>query len=242
MLDLAGQVAVVTGASSGVGRAIALRLAQHGAHLCLIGRRRETLETVAREARADSSLSACYQADLGDDTQVERLTSILRGDRGDVDILVHSAGFIDFGRIDGAPIQEFDRHYRVNLRAPYVLTQALLPALRSRKGQIVFINSSVGLNAKAGVGQYAATKHGLRALADSLREEVNAQGLRVLSVFLGRTASSMQVKVHHAEGRAYDPAVLLQPDDVASVVINALRLPRTAEVTDIHIRPCKKIS
>jgi NAD(P)-dependent dehydrogenase (short-subunit alcohol dehydrogenase family) len=137
-------------------------------------------------------------------------------------------------------VADFDGQYRTNVRAPYVLTQALLPMLRSRQGQIVFINSSVGLNARAGVGQYAATKHALKALADSLREEVNAASVRVLSVFLGRTASPMQAGIHAAEGKAYHPERLLQPQDVAAVVLNALSLPRTAEVTDISIRPFMK--
>jgi NADP-dependent 3-hydroxy acid dehydrogenase YdfG len=90
------------------------------------------------------------------------------------------------------------------------------------------------------LSQYAATKHALKAIADSLREEVNAEGLRVLSVYPGRTASPMQAAVHEMEGRAYHPERLMQPEDVAAVVINALSLPRSAEVTDIYIRPLLK--
>jgi NADP-dependent 3-hydroxy acid dehydrogenase YdfG len=133
-----------------------------------------------------------------------------------------------------------DRQYRINVRAPYMLTQALLPMLKSRRGQIVFINSSAGLNARANVSQYAATKHALKAVADSLREEINAEGLRVLSVYPGRTATPMQADVHTMEGRAYRPDRLMQPEDVAAVVINALSLPSSAEVTDIHVRPLIK--
>jgi NADP-dependent 3-hydroxy acid dehydrogenase YdfG len=90
------------------------------------------------------------------------------------------------------------------------------------------------------VGPYAATKHALKAFADSFREEVNAEGLRVLSVYLGRTASPMQARIHALEGKAYHPEYLLQPSDVAAVVLNALCLPRTAEVTDISLRPLRK--
>jgi short-subunit dehydrogenase len=104
--------------------------------------------------------------------------------------------------------------------------------LRRGQGQIVFINSLVGLNAKGGSSQYSATKHALKALADSLREEVNPYGLRVLSVFVGRTASPMQAAVHRMEDRRYHPELLVQPDDVAS----ALSLSRTDEVTDISVR------
>ena len=112
--------------------------------------------------------------------------------------------------------------------------------LKSRRGQIVFINSSLGLASKAEAGQYAAAKHALKALADSLRDEVNADAVRVLSVFPGRTATPMQAALYAKEGKAYHPEVLLQPEDVAAVVINALTLPRTAEVTEIRIRPLKK--
>jgi NADP-dependent 3-hydroxy acid dehydrogenase YdfG len=119
---------------------------------------------------------------------------------------------------------------------PYILTQGLLPLVRERMGQIVFLNSTAGLTSRANVGQYAATKHALKALADGLREEVNRDRIRVLSVYPGRTATQMQQQLHAVEGRLYHPDRLLQPGDVASVVVNALCLPRTAEVTDINIR------
>jgi NADP-dependent 3-hydroxy acid dehydrogenase YdfG len=112
--------------------------------------------------------------------------------------------------------------------------------LKLQRGQVVFINSSSALTAKPSSAQYDATKHALKAVADSLRGEVNQLGIRVLSVYLGRTATEMQERIHILEGRPYRPDLLLQPEDVASVVINALSLPDTAEVTDIHIRPMIK--
>jgi NADP-dependent 3-hydroxy acid dehydrogenase YdfG len=106
----------------------------------------------------------------------------------------------------------------------------------------VFINSSAGLNARAELAQYAATKHALKAIADSLREEINDDGVRVLSIFLGRTATPMQATVHEMEGREYHPERLMQPEDVATVVINALSLPRSAEVTNIVVRSLAKLN
>lgn len=237
---LENRVAVVTGASSGIGKAIAVSLAAHGALLCLAARRLEKLEEVAECVRPTTSRVKSYRVDLMSDQEVLAFAAGLKQDFGHVDILIHSAGVISMGQLDNAPVEDFDRQYKVNVRAPYILTQALLPMMRSCQGQIVFINSSVGLNARAGVGQYAATKHALKAIADSLREEVNTDGLRVLSLFLGRTASAMQAAVHEMEHRAYQSERLMQPEDVASVVINALTLPRTAEVTDISIRPLQK--
>lgn len=240
MRDFQGQVAVVTGASSGIGRAIALGLAERGATLCLVGRRLRVLEAVAEEARASTSDARCYCADLTVDQDIQTLMACFQRDFGYIDLLIHSAGVISIGKVESTPVAELDCQYRTNVRAPYLLTQALLPMLRQRRGQIVFINSSVGLIARANVSQYAATKHALKAIADSLREEVNAEGVRVLSVYPGRTASPMQAAIHDMEGKAYHPERLMQPEDVATVVVNALSLPRSAEVTDISVRPMTK--
>lgn len=236
MGKLENQVAVVTGASSGIGKAIALGLAAQGASLCLVGRKLETLQAVADAAKGKASRHRCYQADLAVEREVNELVAGLRRDIQAIDILVHGAGVIWLGPHETATADRLDDQYKTNLRAPYVLTQGLLPALRSRQGQVLFVNSSAGLSAKAKAGQYAATKHALKAVADSLREEVNPAGVRVLSLFLGRTASPMQAAVHAAEGKAYRPELLMQPEDVAAVAIHALTLPRSIEVTEISMR------
>jgi len=238
MADFTNQIAVVTGASSGVGRAIALALAAQGATVCLVGRKLEALQSVSGSTGSSRFLS--YQADLTNDEEILELAERLQRDVGFIDLLVHSAGVIALGPIEEAPVEDFDRQYRTNVRGPYVLTQALLPMFRGSRGEVVFVNSSIGLSARAGTGQYAATKLALKAIADSLRAEVNAGGRRVLSVFLGRTATPMQQTIHDEEGREYHPELLLQPEDVAAVVLNAVSLPRTAEVTDINIRPMIK--
>jgi NADP-dependent 3-hydroxy acid dehydrogenase YdfG len=157
-----------------------------------------------------------------------------------VDVLILNAAAHATGLIETASVLEFDRQYRTNVRAPYILTQALLPMLKARRGQVVFINSSSGIVAKPASAQYDSTKHALKAIADSLRGEVNSHGIRVLSVYLGRTASEMQERIHHIEGKPYRPELLLQPEDVASMIVNAISLSSTAEVTDIHIRPMTK--
>jgi NADP-dependent 3-hydroxy acid dehydrogenase YdfG len=149
------------------------------------------------------------------------------------------------GCVASAPVDALDHMYRLNLRTPYLLTRRLMPLLQRARGQVVFVNSSAGLHASAGASQYAATKHALKALADSLRCEVNDDGIRVLSVYPGRTASPMQERLHHqhsvcGQRAPYVAADLLQPDDVAAVVVQALSLPRTAEVTDLHVRPFVK--
>jgi short-subunit dehydrogenase len=244
MSTLEDQVAVVTGASSGIGKAIALELATHGAGLCLVGRKLDTLQSVAdaAKAKARASQSRCYQADLAVGREVTKLIADIKRDIRSVDILVHCAGIIKLGPIESTDAVVLDGHYRINLRAPYVLTQGLLPALKARPGQLLFVNSSVGLAAKANASQYSASKHALKAIADSLREEVNPAGIRVLSLFLGRAASPMQAAIHAAEARAYVPQRLMQPEDIAALAIHALTLPRSIEVTEICMRPLLRSS
>jgi NAD(P)-dependent dehydrogenase (short-subunit alcohol dehydrogenase family) len=179
--------------------------------------------------------------DLTEEKQVQQLVQFVEEEFGRLDILVHSAGVIRQGTMEHARIEDLDMQYATNVRAPYHMTQQLLPLLTAVRGQIVFVNSSVGLAVnRPEVGQYGATKHALKAIADSLREEVNPKGIRVLTVYLGRTATPMQESLHRQEGKTYHPEMLIQPEDVASVVVHALMLARTAEVTDISIRPMAK--
>ncbi len=240
MGPLSDKVAVVTGAGSGIGKAVALELARCGAVLCIAGRRLEALERVAGAAPGGRDRVQCRRVDLALDDEVEAFAASVRRDFGRVDILVHSAGAIALGKLESASVDQFDTQFRINVRAPYKLTQVLLPMLKSACGQIVFVNSSAGVTARANVGQYAATKHALKAVSDSLREEVNEYGIRVVSVYPGRTATPMQAGIYASEGKDYEPGSLLQAEDVAAQVVQALSLPRTAEVTDIHIRPMVK--
>jgi NADP-dependent 3-hydroxy acid dehydrogenase YdfG len=237
---LEGLTAVITGGGTGIGAAIALAMAAEKAHLHLIGRRIGLLEVVAAQVRAGGGEATCHLCDLASESGLADLARRLASDLRQVDVLVQNAAMFVSGAIADASLEDFDRHYHTNVRAPYALTQALLPMLKARRGQVVFINSSSGITAKPLTGQYDASKHALRAIADSLRSEVNADGVRVLSVYLSRTASEMQARIHEREGKPYRPELLLQAKDVAAIILNALALPRTAEVTDIHIRPMIK--
>jgi NAD(P)-dependent dehydrogenase (short-subunit alcohol dehydrogenase family) len=220
----AGLSAVVTGASSGIGAAIAAALLGEGA----------TVHGLARTPAGAPGLS-WHAVDLADDAAIAGFAAPFAAGR--LDVLVHAAGLLTSGPVATTPIAELDRQHQVNLRAPYLLTQGLQPALVRAGGQVVFLNSSVWGAARGGLSGYAASKYALKAFADALRAEVNPAGLRVLSVFPGRTASRMQAEVHAAEGKPYRPERLMQPGDVAASVLDALALPRTAELTDLHIRP-----
>ena len=207
--------------------------------MCAVARRRDELQATADRSNGAGRF-ALYQTDLVVDEQLAALTQALLAREDGVDVLVHSAGAISFGDVETASIRDLDRQYAANVRAPYLLTQSLLPALRTSRGQIVFINSTVGLAARENVSQFAATQHALKAIADSLREEINPHGVRVVSVYPGRTATPRQAKIHAIEGKPYPPERLMQPEDVASVVLNALTLPRSTELTDVKVRPMLK--
>ncbi len=228
-----GRAAVVTGAGSGIGRAIALGLAAEGFVVCLVGRHRPAL---ARVARAMNGAGQVCAADVS--TEAGRATIARRMGRG-LSVLVHSAGAYP----DGPATR--DRSWAaldaVNVHAPVLLTQACLPQLRKEAGQVVFVNSTAGLRSGAGPLAYAAGKHALRCAADILRQDVNAHGIRVLSVFPGRTDTPMQRGILASERRAAPRGTLMRPEDVAEMVLAALKLPRSAEVTDIVMRPSRPL-
>lgn len=231
------QVAVVTGASQGIGRAIALGLAAKEAMLFLVGRNTAALHEVTELARKSSPSVVAHATDLIAEGATTIIAEKILQQLGGIDMLIHCAGAYSQGGLQTASIDELDRLYRTNVRMPYLLTQSLLPMLKRRQGQIAFVNSSKGLQAHANAGQFAATQHALKAIADSLREEVNSDGVRVLSVYPGRTATPRMEAIFQMEGKEYRPELLLQPEDIAEVVINALMMPLTAEVTNINIRP-----
>ncbi|MDX2149526.1 MAG: SDR family NAD(P)-dependent oxidoreductase [Bryobacteraceae bacterium] len=226
---LAGRSALVTGASGGIGAALCSALSQE----------RALVRRLSRQAFVEpSTLDSWIRADLTDDRAILALAN--HPELSELDILIHCAAELRLGPIATASIEDFDLQYQTNVRAPYLLTQTLLPQLVRAQGQIVFINSSAGINAPANCAQYAATKHALKAFADALRLEVNAHGVRVISIYPGRTATSMQQRVARYEAKPWTPEDLLQPDDIAAITVSALAAPRTAEVTDVHIRPSRK--
>jgi NADP-dependent 3-hydroxy acid dehydrogenase YdfG len=242
MSTFLGRVAVVTGASSGIGKAIAQALAAEGATLCLIGRDLDRLKAVTASLPASKSNIFNYQADLLIDADIHRLVATIASEHGRIDLLIHSAGIIFMGNIETAKIEDFDRQYQLNVRASYLLTQKALPLIKACQGQIGFINSSVCLNARAGIAQYTATKQALKAVADCLRAEVNTDGIRVMSFYLGRTNTPMQAAIYQQEGRTYQPDLAIQPEDVAETVLQTLAISHTAEITDVNIRPMKNLS
>ncbi len=223
---------VITGAGSGIGAAVARRLHARGDEIWLHARDAGRAKELAAEFPGARTL-------VGDLADPDRLSWAFSHQTlpERVDSLIHSAGVIELGRIGELTPKSWHHQLNVNLIAPAELTRHLLPQLRTARGQVVFVNSGSGLRAFGDWGAYAASKHGLKALADSLRHEEHGNGVRVTSVYPGRTASPMQAKVHQQEGREYDPAEWIDPESVATTVVMSLDLPRDAEVNDLTVRP-----
>lgn len=223
---------VITGAGSGIGAAVARRLHARGDDLVLHARD-------AGRARELAALFPGARTLVGDLSEPDRLSWALSHQTlpERVDSLLHVAGVVDLGPVGDLTPKSWRHQLNVNLVAPAELTRLLLPQLRLTRGHVLFVNSGAGLNAHAGWAAYAASKHGLKALADSLRHEEHAGGVRVTSVYPGRTASPMQEKVHRQEGKEYEASRWIDPESVATTIVMALDLPRDAEVNDLTVRP-----
>lgn len=223
---------LVTGAGAGIGAAVARALSARGDELVLLARSEERAE----QLRAEHPGARTLVADLADPSALADVLAA-QGLPERLDSLVHVAGFVELGPVGEVGVPVWRRTMDVNLLAPAELTRLCLPALRATRGHVVFVNSGSGLRANPAWSAYAASKHGLRALADALRAEEADAGVRVTSLYPGRTATGMQAKVHEQEGKAYDPDAWIAPESVATTVLSALDLPRDAEMTDVTVRP-----
>jgi len=221
---------LVTGAGSGIGADLADRLLERGDDLVLVARTAER----AHDLRSDVPGATVLVADLADADQVAGLASELP-DR--LDSVVHAAGVVDLGPVAELATEAWQEQLAVNVVAPAVLTRVALPALRAARGTVVFVNSGAGLAASPQWSAYAASKHALKALADALRAEEQEYGVRVTTVYPGRTATPMQQKVHEQEGRSYDAADWIDPATVTSAILHVLDLGADATISDLTIRP-----
>jgi NAD(P)-dependent dehydrogenase (short-subunit alcohol dehydrogenase family) len=223
-------LALVTGASSGIGAVTAITLGRAGWRVILVGRNEARLARTRADAGPHSVTIA---ADLGDDPGCDAVVRAVADEP--LGALVHAAGVVALGSVAELEAEALDRQYRLNVRAPYHLTRALLANLRRAGGHVVFVNSGSGRRAKGGWGAYAASKFALRAVADALREE--EPQLRVTTVYPGRTDTPMQRAVFAFEGRTYDTTGLVTPEAVARSVLHVLSSPRPSLVSELDVRP-----
>ncbi|MFC8683362.1 SDR family oxidoreductase [Microbacterium ureisolvens] len=223
---------LITGAGSGIGAALTERLAERGDELWLLVR------DAGRAAQLRERFPSA-QTLVGDLADPARLSWAFSHQSvpARLDSLVHVAGVVELGTVGETPVATWQHQLNVNAVAPAELTRLMLPALRTTRGRVVFVNSGAGLRVSPEWGSYGASKFAVRAVADALREEERENGVRVTTVYPGRTATPMQEKVHQQEGAAYDASRWIDPASVATAIITALDLPRDADLTELTVRP-----
>jgi NADP-dependent 3-hydroxy acid dehydrogenase YdfG len=223
---LVQKTAVVGGATGGIGEAVVAALVAAEYHVFALGRKGEKLARLEGEA-----VTPC----LIDLARFDSLPEPLSG-LEQLDALIHCAGVSEVASVESTPRRLWDETFGVNVSGPAALTRALLPALRSARGRIVFVNAAPGLRAVANWSAYTASKAALRELADSLREEERTHGLRVTSIYPGGVRTELLRKVREQLGVPYDPAVTVSPQTLASLVVAVLTFPDDAEIMDVSLR------
>ncbi len=223
---------LVTGAGSGIGEALVQRLAERDDDLWLLVRDAGR----ATQLRERFAGARTLVGDLSDPARLSWAFSH-QSVPAQLDSLIHVAGVVELGPVGETPVATWQHQLNVNAVAPAELTRLMLPALRAARGRVIFVNSGAGLRVSPEWGSYAASKFAVRAIADALREEERANGVRVTTVYPGRTATPMQEKVHQQEGAGYEASRWIDPGSVAATILAALDLPRDADLTELTVRP-----
>jgi NADP-dependent 3-hydroxy acid dehydrogenase YdfG len=231
---LAGQVALVTGAGRGIGRAIALAFAAEGAAVALAARTRQDLAAVAAEVRERGGRALAVPTDVTQDAAVEKLVEEIVGDFGRLDILVTAAGTASFGPVAGAKPADWDAMLAVNLRAVMVCCRAVLPIMiRQRRGTILNVASVAAHRAIPGGAAYAATKAGVVAWSRVLAEELRAERVRVGVLSPGAVDTPLWDAIPNGPDRAR----MLRPEDVARAAVLMASLPPGASLEELTLVP-----
>jgi short-subunit dehydrogenase len=231
----AGGTAVVTGAASGIGEALAAQLADRGSHLVLVDRDEERLTLVAERLRAAHRALrvATHVADLSDDAQTAELAATLAAEHPETTLLVNNAGVALGGRFDQVTLDEFDWVMAVNFRAVVRLTHALLPALKAHPGaHLVTVSSVFGIFAPAGQAAYAASKFAVRGFSEALRHELAENGVGVTVVHPGgiktriaesaRTGSGVSVEEYERGRKQFATLLTMPPETAAAQIVAAI--------------------
>jgi NADP-dependent 3-hydroxy acid dehydrogenase YdfG len=233
------QIAVVTGAGSGVGQAVVWRLARAGWRVALVGRRAATLDETIRQAGAGAGRLLAVPCDISDQAAVAAMRDTVQAQLGPVDVLVNAAGTNTPRRsLDQLDAEDYRQVVRTNLDGAFYCVQAFLPSMRERHtGTIVNIISDAGLRANAKAGSaYVASKFGLAGLTESINAEERTQGVRACGIFPGDINTPLLEKRPNpppADARAE----MLQPEDIAECVWLAISLPPRAIVESLVVRP-----
>lgn len=240
---LDGKVAIVTGASAGIGEATAIALAAEGASVAIAARRFDRLNAIAQRIATTGGKALPIVADITDETQVQNLVQKANAQLGRVDILVNNAGIALVGNIEGANTSDWRRMIDLNVLGLMYATHAVLPILKAQgSGHIVNISSVAGRTGRVGIGGYNATKWGVNGFSESLRQEVCKHNIRVTIIEPGMVDTEIdnQITDPIAKQRTEErrkSIVPLQSEDVAAAIVYAVTQPPRVNVNEILIRP-----
>src|SRR6266699_4996693 len=240
---LEGKVALVTGASSGIGEATALALGAEGARVAAAARRSDRLAALVRRIEARGGQAMALVVDVSDEAQVREMMRRARDTWGRVDILVNDAAVAQLGPIDGANTEDWRRMVNIKLLGLMYATHAVLPLMKAQgSGHIVNVSSRAGRIAQEGIGVYSATKFGVVAFSEALRQEISPHHIRVTVIEPGAVASEMQE--HATEQAAKDPTLSwlrsitpLASADIAAAIVYAVTQPAQVDVNELLIQP-----
>jgi NADP-dependent 3-hydroxy acid dehydrogenase YdfG len=248
--SLSGTVALVTGASSGIGEATAVALAERGATVALVARRRDKLEALA-ERIGGGGKALVIEADVSDQAQAQAAVETAVGELGRLDTLVNNAGVMLLGPIVGAPLEEWQRMVTLNVLGLLYCTHAALPHLLAAAegdprsvADVVNVSSTAGRVARLNSGVYNATKFGVVAFSESLRQEVTARHVRVSIIEPGATATELashnRPVVLEEMAKNFGGIELMASEDIADAITYVVTRPRHVAVNEMLIRPTEQ--
>ncbi len=251
-VSLEGTVALVTGASSGIGEATAKALAAQGAKVAVTGRRLERLERLASEIGGSGRTALAIQSDVTDQEQAIAAVDRTVDELGRLDILVNNAGQMLLGPIEGAPTEEWDRMIDINLKGLVNTTHAAVPHLLAAAedsarncADLVNISSVAGRLARSGSGVYNLTKHGVGAFSESFRQEFASRHVR--STIIEPGAAETELTDHIRDGvreqvrERFADMQMLQAEDIADAIAYAVTRPPHVCVNELLIRPTEQV-
>jgi NADP-dependent 3-hydroxy acid dehydrogenase YdfG len=247
---LEGTVALVTGASSGIGEATALVLAEEGAAVALVARRRDRLEALA-ERIGGAGTALVIEADVTDPAQAQGAVTAAVAGLGRLDTLVNNAGVMLLGPIVDAPLEEWQRMVNLNLLGLLYCTHAALPHLLAAAereprsvADVVNVSSVAGRVARLNSGVYNATKHGVGAFSESLRQEVTTRHVRVTIIEPGATATELafhnRPEILEGMAQTFSGTEIMHAEDIAESIRYAVTQPRRVAVNEILVRPTEQ--
>ena len=240
---LSGKVALVTGASSGIGEAAALALAEAGAAVALSARRADRLAALVERIERAGGRAIALPGDVAIEADATSAVTETVAQFGRIDILVNSAGVIQSGGVESLPLDEWRRVIDINLMGTlYTCKAAIGPMKAQGAGDIINISSTAGRRAAGVFGPYSTSKFGLTGLTEGLRQEVGGAGIRVSIVEPGATATEVAGGISDPNMRAamtqhVSKDGAMQPADIAEAIVFIASLPRRANVSQILIRP-----